>query len=291
MQKIGLATCSKFPQLTDDDQLLVNPLGQAGISAEPVVWDDREVNWREFSSVVIRSCWDYHNRLDEFLDWVDLLEKQDIPLLNPPEIIRWNCNKRYLLDLEEKGVPIVPTIFLQNNSTENIKQLLKNHDWQRAVVKPTVSATAFQTWLTSLEYPEPDQIKLEKMLAEFPEIMIQQFLEVIRVGGEWSFIFFDGHFSHAVVKKPQAGDFRVQDDFGGTTFRQEPGEHLLKQADAILQTIDLVPLYARVDCVDVDGKLILMELELIEPVLFLGMNEEAPMRFAKAITRRFRGLN
>ena len=113
MRRIALATCSKLPHLTDDDQLLFDPLGHAGVSAAPVVWDDRDVNWQEFSCVVIRSCWDYHKRVDEFLDWVDLLEKQDIHLLNPPEIIRWNCNKRYLIDLEAKGVSIVPTIFLQ----------------------------------------------------------------------------------------------------------------------------------------------------------------------------------
>jgi len=129
------------------------------------------------------------------------------------------------------------------------------------------------------------------MLAEFSEVMIQEFLEVIRIGGEWSFIFFDGHFSHAVLKKPQEGDFRVQDDFGGTVFRQEPGECLIKQAEAILRVIDEVPLYARVDAIEIDEKLILMELELIEPVLFLEMNEEAPMRFAKAITHWFRVLN
>jgi len=287
MQKIGLATCSKLPQLTDDDRLLLNSLGQAGVSAQPVVWDDREANWQEFSCVVIRSCWDYHNRLDEFLDWVDLLEKQNIPLLNPPDIIRWNCNKRYLLDLEAKDILIVPTIFLQSNSTENIKQLLKDHDWQRAVIKPTVSATAHQTWLTCFDSPDSDQTKLEKMLTELPEVMIQEFLNVIRIGGEWSFIFFDGRFSHAVVKKPQAGDFRVQDDFGGTAFRQEPGQHLIKQAEAILQAIDVVPLYARVDGIETDGKLILMELELIEPALFLGVGEGASNRFAKAITQRF----
>ena len=290
MRKIGLATCSKLPQLTDDDQLLLNPLDQAGVSAEPVVWDDREVKWQEFSCVVIRSCWDYHKRLDAFLDWVDLLEKQNIPLLNSPEIIRWNCNKRYLLDLEAKGVSIVSTIFLQRNSSTNLQQLLKNRGWQRAVIKPTVSATAYQTWLTSFDNPQSDQSKVEKMLTEFSEVMIQEFLEVIRIGGEWSFIFFDGHFSHAVVKKPQEGDFRVQDDFGGTVFRQEPGECLIKQAEAILRVIDEVPLYARVDAIEIDGKLILMELELIEPVLFFGMNE-APMRFAKAITHRFGVLN
>ncbi len=98
---------------------------------------------------------------------------------------------------------------------------------------------------------------------------------------------FDGRFSHAVVKKPQEGDFRVQDDFGGTALRQEPGQHLINQAEAILQAIDEVPLYARVDGVEIDGELILMELELIEPALFLGVGEGASNRFAKAITQRF----
>ena len=121
MCKIGLATCSKLPQLTDDDQLLLNPLAHAGVSAEPVVWDDMDVNWQGFSCVVIRSCWDYHKRVDEFLDWVDLLEKQDIHLLNPPEVIRWNCNKHYLIDLEAKGVSIVPTIFFKEILTRILR--------------------------------------------------------------------------------------------------------------------------------------------------------------------------
>jgi len=291
MCKIGLATCSKLPQLTDDDQLLLNSLAHAGVSAEPVVWDDMDVNWQRFSGVVIRSCWDYHKRVDEFLDWVDLLEKQDIHLLNPPEVIRWNSNKRYLLDLKGKGVSIVPTIFLQRNSNANLKGLLNDRGWQQAVVKPVVSATAYQTWLTSFDHAESDQSKLEKMLAGFPEIMIQEFVGVIRIGGEWSFMFFDGHFSHAVLKKAKPGDFRVQDDFGGKAFRQVPGQHLVNQAESILQAIDKVPLYARVDAIGIDRKLILMELELIEPVLFLGMDEEAPDRFAKAITQMFAALN
>lgn len=258
---------------------------------EPVVWDDSEVNWQGFSGIVIGSCWDYHKRLDEFLAWVDLLEKRDILLLNPTGIIRWNSNKRYLLDLKGKGISIVPTVFLQRNSGTNLKQLLKNCGWQQAVIKPTVAATAYQTWLTSFDNPESDQSRLEKMLAEFPEVMIQQFLKVIRTGGEGSFIFFGGRFSHAVVKKPKAADFRVQDDFGGKAFRQVPGQHLVNQAESILQAIDKVPLYARVDAIKIDRKLILMELELIEPVLFLGMDEEAPDRFAKAITQMFAALN
>ena len=170
MQKIGLATCSKLPQLTDEDQLLLNSLGQAGVSAQPVVWDDREVNWQEFPCIVIRSCWDYHTRLDEFLNWLELLEKQNVSILNPADIIRWNCNKRYLLDLEEKDILIVPTVFLQRNSSANLQQLLKNRGWQQAVIKPTVAATAYQTWLTSFDNPESDQSNLKKCSQNFRKL-------------------------------------------------------------------------------------------------------------------------
>jgi glutathione synthase/RimK-type ligase-like ATP-grasp enzyme len=241
---IALVTWSGLPELADDDRLLLDHL-----PARAVVWDDASIDWTAFDAIVIRSTWDYHTRIDEFRAWIDRLDACGAKLWNPPALLRWNTHKRYLIDLAARGVNVVPTLLAS-----------------RVVIKPAVSATAYRT----------------SVLDPFDqEMLVQPFIDEVVTAGEWSLIFFRGAFSHAVIKRARSGDFRVQHDFGGTWEPAQPDAALIEQAQEILQTIEEPWLYARVDGVVRDGRLLLMELEMTEPSLFLDIASAA--RFAAAI--------
>ena len=249
---IALVTWRGLPELAADDRLLRDALVRSGADARAVVWDDPDVDWRAFDAIVIRSTWDYHKRVDEFRAWIDSMD--GLPLWNPPAVLRRNLHKSYLLELQAQGVNIVPTLLVPRG--------------QGFIVKPAVSATAFRT-----ERHETDC-----------DVLVQPFVPEIVDDGELSFVFFAGRFSHAVRKRVASGEFRVQSDFGGTAERFDAPPELIEQAGEITNMLGEQWLYARVDCVVRDGRLMLMELEATEPSLFL--DEAAAERFADAITLR-----
>jgi hypothetical protein len=281
MPRIALATSSKYPDLTDDDRLLLRPLAERGIQGAAAVWDDPAVDWPSFDAVILRSCWDYHLKHEAFLRWIALLEQANISVWNSAPLVRWNANKSYLRDLEAKGIAIVPTFWPEAGDSIGLRERLHDLGWTKAVVKPRISATAHRTHLI----PTDDADSVQDVFDELrggPGVMVQKFMDSIVSEGEWSLIFFDGRFSHAVLKTPKAGDFRVQSDFGGIDQPGDSPAHVLQAATRIMQAIEPT-LYARIDAVVDDGQFRLMELELIEPALFLVSHTAAPLRFADAI--------
>lgn len=286
MKKVALVTYRGIPDLTDDDRLLVDCLFERGVVAEAVVWDSPEVDWQVFDSIVLRSCWDYHLRADEFSIWIDMLEENRAPLWNPPGTVRWNTDKRYLRDLARMGAAIALTVWLDRGDSAQLGTLLVEQGWKKAVVKPTVSASAHRTWLVSEGEAEAKQPHFEEMLIK-SDVIVQQFVEEIVTYGEWSFMFFNGAYSgaysHSVLKMPRVGDFRVQSEFGGSLGDRGAPASLVEQAQAVMDLLKTPWLYARVDGIAVEGRLLLMELELTEPFLFLGQHAVAPHRFADAI--------
>src|SRR5882762_2803906 len=274
MKRIALATYAKLPSLNEDDLLLVPALQELGVTAVPAVWDSPDVCWEEFQGVVVRSCWDYHHRLEEFLAWVTLW--------NPPAVLRWNSHKGYLRDLAVRGVPIVPTRWLARGRRVGLAQLLRDERWSDAVVKPAVSASATDTWRTSAATAGADQRRLEQLLRA-GDVMVQPFIDEVCDPGEWSIIFFGGRFSHAVRKRPAATDYRVQWEFGCFVMLRPPPPRLVADAEAVMAAVPGNPLYARVDGVERADRLMLMELELIEPHLFLGWDADATGRLAVAL--------
>ena len=285
MKRIALATAAKLPTLNDDDALLIPALAELGFTAVPAVWDSPEVCWEAFQGVVVRSCWDYHHRLEEFLAWVTRLEGAGVPLWNPPAVLRWNSHKGYLRDLAARGVPVVPTRWLERGAPVELGRLLRDAGWSDAVVKPAVSASAHGTWRTSLEMASADQPRLDELLGA-GDVMVQPLMNEVQdpKGGEWSVMFFGGRASHAVLKRPAVGDYRVQWEFGGSAVTMTPPAGLVADAKAVMAAVPGVPLYARVDGVERDGRLVLMELELIEPHLFLGWDIGAAARLATVLT-------
>lgn len=267
---IALVTCARLPQLTEDDRLLAAALQAGGVEPRAVVWDDPAVDWTSFDAVVIRSTWDYHLRIDEFLAWLDRLEACGARVWNPVPLLRWNADKAYLRGLD---VPRVPTAFVPRGG--DVRATMREHGWHRAVVKPNVSATAFETFIMEDGQSCPLQLATR-------DVLVQPFIDEVVRDGEWSLLFFGGEYSHAVLKRARPGDFRVQNDFGGTAVVCEPDAAIVESAARALAGATPA-LYARVDGVVIAGVFTLMELELIEPVLFLGQHQDAAARLARQL--------
>ena len=282
MTRIALATYSKLPTLNDDDRLLVPALAALDVTAVPAVWDARAVCWDEFQGVLIRSCWDYHLRPGEFLDWIDQLERAGAAVWNPGNLLRWNHHKRYLRDLAARDVATVPTRWLPRGEAADLRALLADAGWREAVVKPAVSASAFGTWRTSTGTATGEQSRLDALL-RIADVMVQPLLPDVADAGEWSLVFLGRRFSHAVLKRPAPGDYRVQWEFGGSAESAVPPGHLIADAERVIAAVPGDALYVRVDGVEREGRLVLMELELIEPHLFLGWDSGAAGRLAEAL--------
>ena len=282
MQKIAFVTYAQSPQLTADDALVASVLLQHNIQVEAVCWDQPQTDWECFEGIVLRSCWNYHLHEREFKSWIAQMEKQNRRLFNPSRIIAWNMDKTYLQRFADAGIPVPSTFWLKKGESVDLQKLLTEEKWLKAVVKPTVSAAAYQTWLTTSATADTDQPRLEAML-KAGGVMIQAFIEEVQTKGEWSLIFFNNHFSHAVLKRTATNDFRVQGEYGGSAIPCTPPEFIRKQAQHIIHTIGQPLLYARVDGIEVAGTFLLMELELVEPALFLGENAQNVAAFAEAI--------
>jgi hypothetical protein len=280
--RIAFVTHAGLPGLSKDDLLAVEELRRRGATVEPAVWDDPGVRWSRYDRVVIRSCWDYHLRPGEFLAWLDRMEAEKIPLWNPAPVARGNVDKAYLADLAAAGIPVVPTAFLERGEAVDLGPLLDERGWTDVVIKPSVSASAFRTLRIGRGEEEAARAELEEMAAA-SRVLIQPFLSEVQIRGEWSLMFLRGEYSHAVLKRPGAGDFRVQAELGGSATPEQPSPALVGQARAVVETIPGPWLYARVDGVEIGGTFTLMELELIEPSLFLAAGPRAPARFAEAI--------
>jgi glutathione synthase/RimK-type ligase-like ATP-grasp enzyme len=292
--RVALITFSGRPALTADDGELRDALVSRGAEVEARPWD-RDADWASYDSIVLRSCWNFHHRPQEFLRWLtDIGDRYPGRLRNAPEIARWSVDKRYLEDLASRGIRIVPTTWVSAHACRaapSLAAILESHDADvGAVVKPAISATAHETWRIAPGDAAAHEERFRQLVASSPGgVMVQPFVPEI-LGGEWSQIFLGGEYSHAVVKRPAAGDFRVQHDFGGSIEVREPSAALVADARSALSAAAAATgarvteiLYARVDGVDRDDRLMLMELELIEPVLFFAHAPGSALRMAELI--------
>jgi hypothetical protein len=237
------------------------------------------VDWTRYGNVVIRSCWDYHERVSEFRAWTRRMQEEGVALQNSAAVVTWNMDKHYLAELAAQGIPTVPTIWLKWRASVSLAAVLATEGWTRAVVKPTISAS---TWATDVERAAGDQAALDALLRT-GDVMVQKFMPQIETEGEWSLMFFGKVYSHAVLKTPAAGEFRIQSEYGGSTLARVPSPMVIAQAEKIVRAVAEPLLYARVDGVVANGEFVLMELELIEPFLFLGTAPGSAERFADAI--------
>jgi glutathione synthase/RimK-type ligase-like ATP-grasp enzyme len=295
-KRVAFLTCSRLPDLAADDLLAQPALRAAGIDVEPAVWDSPVVRWERYDAVVVRSCWDYYLRPDEFRRLLSCLEALGVPLWNPPGLLRWNMDKSYLRDLAGRGLPVLPSVWIEQGAAPDLAGLLDARGWDEAVVKPTVSANGYATWRVSRTAAPGRQADFAELVGR-GGAMVQRFAEEVRSQGEWSLLYFfngssgslAGRFSHAVLKRPRPGDFRVQHDYGGTAEAAMPPTAVRRQAEQILDQVSGPWLYARVDGCVIGGHFHLMELEMLEPSLFFEHAPGAAGRFAAALGTLLRG--
>ena len=250
-------------------------------NAEAVVWNDPSVNWANYDCLIFRSIWDYFEHPVAFDAWLNELERLNIKTLNPLSIIKRNQHKFYLRDLEQQGIDIIPTVFIPKDTGLDLS-FLKEKSWGKAVIKPAVSAGAYLTKLFTLE--DISEIEAEYTpIALERDLLVQPFMPEIQEMGEISLVFFNAKFSHAILKKPKQGDFRIQSQFGGQYQAFAPDISLIATAENIVKTFSNDLLYARVDGILKNGKFLLMELELIEPDLYFDYYSEAKNNFLSAL--------
>lgn len=282
--RVAFATHQQLPRLSDDDRLVADALARRGVDVHPAVWDAPDEGWASFDRVVIRSTWDYHLKPGSYEQWLRTFLVSPGRLWNSPETVLANLNKRYLLNLANAGVNVVPTAYVGSGDGQRLSTILERHGWEEAVIKPAISASGRGTWRTSLAAAGSDQERFAAQ-AQDHDMLVQPYFPEIASRGEWSLMFFGGRFSHAVLKKPAEGDFRVQRHFGGEPEAAVPGTRLVEQAAALLAGIGAPLLYARVDGIEREGDFVLMELEINEPYLFLSLCHGAASAFADAILR------
>jgi glutathione synthase/RimK-type ligase-like ATP-grasp enzyme len=240
------------------------------------------VSWGSFEAVVLRSPWDYSRREREFRDWLDALEEAGARVLNPVPVVRENLDKTYLRALEARGVATPPSLWIARGDPRSGRELLADVRWREIVVKPTFSAGAFRTRKTTTDALRSDDSPLREVLGD-AGALVQPFLREVVEKGEWSFVWFGDRYSHAVLKRPKPGDFRVQFVHGGTHVEATAPPALMRQAAHAVSLLGGGCLYTRLDAVEIDGRLVVMEVERTEPYLFLGESPGAPQRFVDAL--------
>ncbi len=298
--RLALATRSELPTWEVDDRHLHRALQVRGVAFEQPVWDDPAVDWRRYDAVLIRTTWDYQDKLPAFCAWSERVAAVT-RLDNPVPVVLWNTHKHYLRALAAAGVPLAPTVWLDRGVVVDLRSLCAARGMREGFLKPCVGATARET----LRFPvtvaglAAAQAHVDRLLPH-EDLMLQPFLANVTVRGEWSAIFVDGEITHCVRKIPVVGDYRVQDDFGARDERYEPTAnermvalHAMAAAEQCLSlslSANATPLlYGRADFLWADdGSCVLTELELVEPSLFFRHAPEAADTLAAAWLRRLR---
>lgn len=281
-RRVALASCASLPEWEVDDQPLLAAFATLGVDAESVAWD-APVDWSAYQGCLLRTTWDYSERLEDFLAWTRRAAELT-RLLNSAPLIAWNARKTYLRDLAERGVATIPTEWIAaGGQLPDFEQLLEQREWSRAFLKPVVGASARLTLPFELD-PAGCAAALALIAAHPAEAwMLQPFLPSVFDHGEVSAVFIAGELTHGVRKVPVAGDYRVQDDYGAhdEPWQPSPGEQEL--AKSIVAALPEPVLYARVDWLrDPRGELLVTEVEAIEPSLFFRHCPAAATRLAES---------
>jgi len=276
---VGFATDAQHRELEPDDRLAAREIEKLGAVVVPVVWSETSSHSKPCDLLILRSCWDYHLHCEDFLRWIAEISTQTT-VLNPPALICWNTDKRYLEELQDLGFPVPHTLVLERGSTADLRAMMQLHGFESAIVKPAISASAYETFLVSRRQASKFNARTGRLLQD-RVLLLQEFLPEVRTRGEWSLIFLGESFSHALKKLPRKGDFRVQNEFGGSVEPMPPPAEALNLATRLVHEFARGSLYCRADLLESQKGWMVMELELIDPVLFFGASQGAARRFAE----------
>lgn len=266
----------------EEDNSLFKALEKEGLKVFRTNWDNPTFDWSKTKFIIFRTTWDYFDRFDEFSIWLEKVNKITT-LINPKELIYWNIDKHYLQDLERHKINIPPTIFIEKSDSRSLAEIVSTKNWDLFILKPAISGAARHTY----KIKQNEISKFENLFSELianESMLLQEYQTQITSKGEVAFMVFGGKFSHAVLKKAKPGDYRVQDDFGGTVHHYSPNKDEIKFVEQVFSICHPKPVYARIDVIwDNNNELCVGEIELIEPELWFRMNQNAAENCAKAV--------
>ena len=296
MKKCAFLSMDCLDEFEVYDALVEPYLAEHHIQVDTVSWRDNHVNWDDYEMVVIRTPWDYQDAPGAFISVLETITKSSAYLENTLDIVRWNIDKCYLKSLGANGVNLIPTLWCDKLREKILDQTellayFTRLDCDEIILKPRISANADNTfWLN-----KANEVNLDEFNAAFEErdYMVQPFVKSVIEQGEYSLFYFNGEYSHTILKTPKQDDFRVQEEHGGRLKSVEPMASLVDEANQCMLAIEnqhTMPLYARLDFVLFEGRYCLMEAELIEPSLYFNMDEASAKRFADAMVERIKCL-
>jgi glutathione synthase/RimK-type ligase-like ATP-grasp enzyme len=270
--------------ILDEDALATEALKAEGFIVHRTYWDNPTYDWSKTDFVLFRATWDYFNRYEEFIDWLNRASRVT-RFINSFELVKWNLDKHYLRDLEAKGVRILPTTFVETGDGRTLQQLVSETHWGELILKPAISGAARHTYKIDASNAHEHEAIFRSLIAA-EAMLLQEFQHSILTKGEVTFVLFGGKYSHAVLKKAKPGDFRVQDDFGGTLHDYTPTPQEIQLAERVLTACETQPVYARVDFIwNKNDELCVSEVELIEPELWLRKLPASATQLAKAVAQ------
>ncbi len=287
--QLAIVTCEEHAQLMPADRALAAALERHGIHSVPAVWSNTAVPWHGFQAALIRSPWDYYERPREFAAWLDRIEAMRLPLWNPVGTVRWNMHKGYLRELGEVGAPLPGTVVVRADQlAPSLSALFAERGWPQLVMKPAISGGAFETYKVERDDASAFEERFRALHLR-GDVIVQEYCPQIETSGEISLVYVGGELTHAVRKVPRDADFRVQERFGGRAVGHAPTDLERQAAERVLEAtakLGYAHVYARVDMVHHKNALALMELEVIEPSLFLEVAPEATERVATLLAER-----
>ena len=274
-----LKTNNYISNVLREDEWVINALKEKNLSVVKKDWNDSIFDWETTRSILFRSTWDYFDKFELFKKWFNKTKNKCL-MINSTETIEWNIDKHYLLDLQEHQIPIPNSEFIKRGSSIDLSLLMQKKNWNEIVVKPTISGAAKNTYRLKKEEIIQFGPTWEKLIYK-EDFIVQEFQNNVITEGEVAMIVIGGKFTHAVLKKAKEGDFRVQDDFGGSIAIYNPSEEMVKLAEKCTRILTPIPSYARVDIIwDNLRELAVSELELIEPELWFRLNPNAAQKLA-----------
>ncbi|MFC3122916.1 ATP-grasp domain-containing protein [Agaribacter flavus] len=268
------------------DDMLKPYLAEFGWEVRDVPWQNTAVDYNEFDLVIVRSTWDYQAHAESFLNCLERIDASSAILENPLSLMRWNLSKSYLQNLQHKGIPVLPSIWSEKINYSKFKSLYHRFHTDDLVIKPLVSANADFTYRVNIEKLERLWEELEGVFSIRP-FLVQAYEESIETVGEYSLFYFEKNYSHAILKQPKAGDFRVQEEHGGQLIALDASDEMKKLAMRVLASLPELPLYARIDMLKTERGFEIIEVELIEPSLYFNMAEGSAERFATLIHKKY----
>lgn len=289
-KRCAYLTMADFGDFVTDFDLSFAPMAELGWETEMVPWRS-EVDWSDYDLVYICTPWDYWDDVAGFIEVLERIDQSSATLVNSLDLVHWNLEKNYLRDLESRGAGIVPSLFHDHFDPRDIPGWFAAHGRDKIVVKPLVGANSAH--IIVLTNPVPQEVidELHETYISRP-FFVQPFMKRIQSEGEYSTFFFNGEYSHAILKKPEEGDFRSQEEYGADIRSVEAPQALIDAAHDVVALVEPLPVYVRADFVrDVDDRFLVMELELIEPSLYLRTDPGSAERFAKALTANMESLS